>query len=82
MVSGPLASSPSWAATAGSSTTVAPDHLEFPDRLELPARLGVPARGLIRHLAISSGSRRRCTLPEPIQRWLEASALGGGIQPL
>jgi 1,4-dihydroxy-2-naphthoyl-CoA hydrolase len=40
------------------------------------------ARGLIRHLAISSGSRRRCTLPEPIQRWLEASALGGGIQPL
>jgi 1,4-dihydroxy-2-naphthoyl-CoA hydrolase len=40
------------------------------------------ARGLIRHLAISSGSRRRCPLPEPIQRWLEASALGGGIQPL
>jgi 1,4-dihydroxy-2-naphthoyl-CoA hydrolase len=40
------------------------------------------ARGLIHHLAISSDSRRRCDLPEPIQRWLEASALGGGIQPL
>jgi 1,4-dihydroxy-2-naphthoyl-CoA hydrolase len=40
------------------------------------------ARGLIHHLAISSDSRKRCDLPEPIQRWLEASALGGGIQPL
>jgi 1,4-dihydroxy-2-naphthoyl-CoA hydrolase len=40
------------------------------------------ARGLIHHLAISSASRQRCALPEPIQRWLEASALGGGIQPL
>jgi 1,4-dihydroxy-2-naphthoyl-CoA hydrolase len=40
------------------------------------------ARGLIRHLAITSVNRRRCTLPEPIQRWLEASALGAGVQPL
>ena len=40
------------------------------------------AEGLTRHLAIDSRSRQRCSLPEPIQRWLEASALRGGIQPL
>ena len=40
------------------------------------------AEGLTRHLAIDSRSRQRCSLPEPIQRWLEASALQGGIQPL
>lgn len=40
------------------------------------------ADGLTRHLAIDSRSRQRCSLPEPIQRWLEASALRGGIQPL
>ncbi len=40
------------------------------------------AEGLTRHLAIDSRSRQRCNLPEPIQRWLEASALRGGIQPL
>jgi len=40
------------------------------------------AEGLTRHLAIDSTSRERCALPEPIQRWLEASALQGGIQPL
>ena len=40
------------------------------------------ADGLTRHLAIDSLSRQRCSLPEPIQRWLEASALRGGIQPL
>jgi 1,4-dihydroxy-2-naphthoyl-CoA hydrolase len=40
------------------------------------------ARGLTRHLAIESASRRRCPLPEPINRWLEASAVGQGIQPL
>lgn len=69
MVSGPLASSPSWAATAGSSTAVAPDRLELQDRLELPARLGVPARGLLRHTtlpALLCGrhlaiGRRRCS---------------------
>jgi 1,4-dihydroxy-2-naphthoyl-CoA hydrolase len=40
------------------------------------------ARALTRHLAIDSTSRRRCPLPDPINRWLEASALGQGIQPL
>jgi 1,4-dihydroxy-2-naphthoyl-CoA hydrolase len=40
------------------------------------------AEALTRHLAIETASRRRCGLPAPIQRWLEASALGQGIQPL
>lgn len=40
------------------------------------------ARGLTRHLAIEATSRRRCPLPEPIRRWLEASGLGQGIRPL
>jgi 1,4-dihydroxy-2-naphthoyl-CoA hydrolase len=40
------------------------------------------ARGLSRHLAIDSASRRRCPLPPAINRWLEASATGQGIQPL
>jgi 1,4-dihydroxy-2-naphthoyl-CoA hydrolase len=40
------------------------------------------ARGLTRHLAIQAGSRQRCALPEPINRWLEASGLTGSIQPL
>jgi 1,4-dihydroxy-2-naphthoyl-CoA hydrolase len=40
------------------------------------------ARAITRHLAISSGNRKRCPLPAPINRWLEASALGQGIQPL
>ena len=39
------------------------------------------AQGLTRHLAIENPSRRRCTLPTAINRWLEASNLGG-IQPL
>jgi 1,4-dihydroxy-2-naphthoyl-CoA hydrolase len=40
------------------------------------------ALGLTRHLAIESSTRQRCRLPEPINRWLEASSLGQGIQPL
>ena len=40
------------------------------------------ARALTRHLAIDSASRQRCPLPAGIQRWLEASALRGGVQPL
>ena len=40
------------------------------------------ASGLTRHLAIDSTSRQRCPLPDPLNRWLEASSLGGGIQPL
>ena len=40
------------------------------------------AQALTRHLAIDSLSRRRCPLPEAIQRWLEASALQAGVRPL
>ena len=40
------------------------------------------AQGLTRHLAIASDSRQRCNLPASINRWLEASALGNGVQPL
>lgn len=40
------------------------------------------ARGLTRHLAICSDGRERCNLSEPLNRWLEASGLGSGIQPL
>lgn len=40
------------------------------------------AQGLTRHLAIDAGSRRRCPLPPTINRWLEASALQSGVQPL
>jgi 1,4-dihydroxy-2-naphthoyl-CoA hydrolase len=39
------------------------------------------AQGLTRHLAIESSGRRRCALPTAINRWLEASNVGG-IQPL
>ena len=34
------------------------------------------AKGIIRQLAINSETRRRCALPEAIDRWLEASAIG------
>ena len=34
------------------------------------------AKGVIRQLAINSQTRRRCELPEAIDRWLEASAIG------
>jgi len=40
------------------------------------------ARGLTRPLAISADTRQRCPLPAAIQRWLEASSLGQGVQPL
>jgi len=40
------------------------------------------AEGLTRHLAIRSDGRQRCELPQGINRWLEASALQAGIQPL
>ena len=40
------------------------------------------AEGLTRHLAIRSDNRRRCTLPDPINRWLEASGVNRGVQPL
>jgi len=34
------------------------------------------AQGIIRQLALNSETRRRCALPEAIDRWLEASAIG------
>ena len=42
------------------------------------------ATALTRHLAISSSQRQRQRreLPAAINRWLEASSLNGGIQPL
>ena len=40
------------------------------------------ARGLTRHRAISPEDRRRCPLPAPITRWLEASGLAEGVRPL
>ena len=40
------------------------------------------ARGLTRHLAIRAADRHRCALPEPINRWLEASALVSGVREL
>lgn len=40
------------------------------------------AEGLTIHLAIAADTRRRCDLPEPIERWLEASSLGQGPRPL
>ena len=58
---------------------VAPQRLD-PGSFEVRYRFQLDhqdvARGLIRQLAISSTSRRRCALPEAIDRWLEASALG------
>ena len=37
------------------------------------------ARGLTRHLAIDTGSRRRCPLPTPIERWLQDSSLAAAV---
>ena len=40
------------------------------------------ALALTRHMAIDAMSRKRCPLPPQINRWLEASGLGQGVQPL
>ena len=39
------------------------------------------AQGCLRHVAIDAQTRRRCALPDGVDRWLEASSLGR-IQPL
>ena len=39
------------------------------------------ASGCLRHVAIDASTRRRCALPDGVDRWLEASSLGR-IQPL
>ena len=48
----------------------------FEVRSEFHLDATVVACGLIRHLAIRSDSRQRCALPEAVELWLEASALG------
>jgi 1,4-dihydroxy-2-naphthoyl-CoA hydrolase len=62
-----------------------PQRLD-PSRFELRYRFSSNgeevATALTRHLAIEHLSRRRCPLPEPIQRWLEAASLGQGVRPL
>lgn len=58
------------------------DPMSFEVRFRFNRAEEEVARGLLRHLAIDATSRQRCGLPEPISRWLEASGLGGGIQPL
>jgi 1,4-dihydroxy-2-naphthoyl-CoA hydrolase len=40
------------------------------------------ARGLTRHLAIRAADRSRCALPDPINRWLEASGLVSGVREI
>ena len=40
------------------------------------------AFGLIQHCAIDFHSRKRCALPEEIDRWLEASSLNIGVTPI
>ncbi len=40
------------------------------------------ATGLLRHRAINSQTRRRCSLPEAIDRWLEASSILQGPHPV
>ena len=34
------------------------------------------ARGYLRHVSINTSTRRRCGLPDGVERWLEASSLG------
>ena len=40
------------------------------------------AKGRLRHLSINAETRQRCVLPELLDRWLEASSLGLGVQSL
>lgn len=67
------------------SITLRPERLD-PGSFELHCsfhRRNEPvATGLTRHLAIDAGNRRRCPLPEAINRWLEASSLNLGVRPL
>ena len=40
------------------------------------------ARVLVRHVAISTDTRKHCLLPKNIQLWLEASSIGDTVKPL
>lgn len=71
----------------GDALTVklAPERLDpgcFDVRYHFERGDQVVAHGLTRHVAIDATSHRRCSLPDGIQRWLEASSLGGGILPI
>jgi 1,4-dihydroxy-2-naphthoyl-CoA hydrolase len=59
------------------------DHGCFEVRYRFSSNGAPVAEGLTRHLAISSSSERgRRELPAAINRWLEASSLKSGVQPL
>lgn len=58
------------------------DPGQFAVRYHFTREGEVVARGLTRHLAITAADRRRCSLPDPIIRWLEASGLASGVRPL
>jgi len=67
-------------AIALTPTRLDPSGFEVAYRFEIDG--AEVARGLTRHLAINATSRQRAPLPESIQRWLEASSVGAGVQPL
>jgi 1,4-dihydroxy-2-naphthoyl-CoA hydrolase len=58
------------------------DSCSFELRYSFHSGEAAVATALTRHLAIEALSRRRCPLPEPIRRWLEASGLAGGVRAL
>lgn len=56
------------------------DPGQFEVRYSFRSHGALVARGLTRHLAIRASDRQRCTLPDAINRWLEASGLGSGVR--
>lgn len=54
----------------------------FELRYRFSSKGNTVATALTRHLAISSSQRERRELPAAINRWLEASSLQSGVQPL
>ena len=40
------------------------------------------AISIIRHIAINNKTRQKCSLPEAIERWLEASSINIGPKPI
>lgn len=68
----------------GLSVVLEPERLDagsFQVRYSFTCNGTPAAEALSRHLSIESASRRRCSLPAVINRWLEASSLGM-VQPL
>ena len=63
---------------------LAPERLD-PSSVEVTSQVlqeeQLVACGCLRHVAIDANTRRRCALPDGVDRWLEASSLGR-IQPL